>query len=148
VQVILDEFKQVISQMSLPSAEEIGLETPKNGHIEAKIGIAQESITRVRKSLHVASTAFVDGILDAEEYQVQKERLNVQIAQLNRQIEQLQRDLLSAEHEAQRAKRTEDFIADALTRLDGPDTREVNAWLRRSVTIYIRDGHIEAIDIL
>lgn len=140
---IMSEFKATITALELPDAEELDLyQNQQNELIQAKMADVANSATRVKKSLHVASTAFVDGILDAEEYQAQKQRLNAQVAEFNAQLQELQQALLDEEHAAGHAKRTEDFKREALERLDGNDIRSINAWLRSCVRIHVKDGHI------
>lgn len=146
--LIMEEFKQAISAMELPSAEELGLlQTSQIELLAAKMTSLEQNTAKVRKSLHVASTAFVDGIIDLDEFKIQKNRLNDQLAALALQRQQIERSMLDEEHAAQRVKRTEDFLAEALARLDGDDVRSINAWLRSCVSITVKDGHIESIDI-
>lgn len=108
----------------------------------------QEAQTeRLQAALQRADDAFVSGIMDAERYSRQIDRLNASIAACGAEIERLRTRYDDEADADKRTARIQDVAAHGLAMLDG-DATTGNAWLRRHVRMYCQDNAIVGVEWL
>ncbi len=145
---ILAELKEFISKFDVDSIDISGLDIDtKTGLIDDRRKLLHESIKRLENAKSRAADAFTDGYMDVTDYKRQQDRIRNEIGQCREELESLDMQEKDLERKSGIKERIADFIKAAPQILDGTDVNRVNAWLRSSCRIYIKDKHIYHIDI-
>lgn len=148
-ETVIDELKEFISKFDINSIDLSGIEqTTETGFTDERKALAYQSIEKIKTSKARATSALIDGLIDAEEYKLQKERLDNEIRKHIEELESLEAQEKDIARQAGLKDRIIEFIHAAPAILDGTDTNRINAWLRSSCRIYIKDKHIYHIDII
>ncbi len=108
----------------------------------ARIDQHTANVERHNAAMRRADTAFVSGVMDAERYAEQVQRLRGAVDAEQSAIAQLRADIASEQARGSRRDRMTDIIANGHAYLDSPDTATANAWLRPRMRIVCRDGII------
>ena len=113
----------------------------------ARIAQHEAAIERHSAALRRADDAYVAGIMDAERYRAQVDRLTGAIAAERSAIEQTRAAIAADKQRGSRAERLAELAASGPAMLTTPDTAAANAWLRRLVRVWVRDNSPVAVDL-
>lgn len=141
------EIESIISD---PEYREHLLNTdePDTGAWAAQIADVQTQIKRARAGLNRADDAYTAGDMDYERYQRQVRHLREQIDVLEAELTTLQDEMYQATAQGQRQDRLQEVMAAGLAKLDDPDVKAANAWLRRTFRVWARDHQVVRIDLI
>lgn len=95
-----------------------------------------------------ADDAYVAGMMDAERYSRQVERLTAQRQQQLAAVAALEQELGAQRHNASRGERLEEIANVGLDMLQSDDVAAANAWLRRHFIVYSSGYVVTRVDYL
>lgn len=148
-ETIISELKEFISKFDINSIDLSGIQqTTGTGFIDERRALTHQSIEKLKTSKARATSALVDGLIDADEYKLQRDRLDNEIRKHTEELDLLASEERDIARQAGLKDRIIEFIHAAPAILDGTDVNRINAWLRSSCRIYIKDKHIYHIDII
>lgn len=113
----------------------------------SQIAEQEATIDRTEAALRRVDDAMVDGMIDGDRYRRQVDRLNAQAATARAEIARLRKRYDDEADRDKRRERMRQVSAIGLAMLDEPP-HVANAWLRRNVRLWCKDGRIVVVDWL
>ncbi len=113
----------------------------------SQIAEQEATIERTEAALRRVDDAMVDGMIDGDRYRRQVDRLNAQAATARAEIARLRQRYDDEADRDKRRERMQQVSAIGLAMLDEPP-HVANAWLRRNVRLWCKDGRIVVVDWL
>lgn len=115
---------------------------------ETQIAELNEQIKRQRAALLRADDAWTAGTMDYERYRRQVSKINGDIEILEAEIGRLEDDAARRKDAGRRSDRIEDLAREGLGKLDEPDVKVANAWLKQRLRIWVQDNQVVEIEVL
>jgi DNA invertase Pin-like site-specific DNA recombinase len=112
-----------------------------------RIAQHEAAIERHSAALRRADDAYVAGIMDADRYRAQVDRLTGAIAAERSAVEQTRAAIAADKQRGTRQERLAELAASGPAMLTTPDAAAANAWLRRLVRVWVRDNTPVAVDL-
>lgn len=116
--------------------------------LQAQMDQLNKQLSDLRTQLERADDAFTAGIMKADRYQRQVERVEGQIADVNEKIESLTNIMLEEHRSGSRLDRLQEIANDGLTMLEHEDIQFANAWFRKHMRIWMKDSTITDVDYI
>jgi chromosome segregation ATPase len=123
-------------------------EQPDADAWNVQIANVQAQIERAKAGRRRADDAYTDGLMDYDNYQRQIKRLKEQLEILELEIGRLNEEMTQAADTGKRRQRLDEIAADGLAKLDDPDVKAANAWLRRMFQVWVRDHRVVEVHCL
>lgn len=116
--------------------------------LQAQMDQLTKQLIDLRGQLDRADDAFTAGIMNAERYQRQVNRVEGQISDTNEKIESLASIMLEEHRSGNRIDRLQEIANNGLAMLEHEDTQFANAWFRKHMRIWMKDNAITDIDYI
>lgn len=150
VEQVLDVLRAAIVYLS-DAANRTGILTDlqqNDSHLVNQIDGLQRLVKQTDQALQRADDAFVAGVMDADRYQRQVDRLTEIRRRQMAEIEAAEQELAGQRMDANRQERLDEIASIGLDMLASSDTAAANAWLRRHFIIYADGATITRVDYL
>jgi DNA invertase Pin-like site-specific DNA recombinase len=145
---VLDVLRAAIEYLSSAANRAAALDdlVQNDGAIMGQIEALQKQVRQTDQAMQRADDAYVGGVMDAERYQRQVERLTTQRQGQLEAIAALQEVLAAQRFNAGRQDRLEEIANVGLDMLQSDDVAAANAWLRRHFVLYASGPSITRVD--
>lgn len=126
----------------------LGETVDRSTEVAAAVQAQENIIAKATADRRRIDTAYTDGLMDADGYRYQVQRLKQRIAAANDEIARLGDVLAEQGQQEQRRARIEEAIAAGLQQLNDPDPTRANIWLRTHIRLWVDNQQVISIEWL